>query len=47
MPFGEQFAVSFRLRTPKPDARMPAAVGLFGGPENGGESLVGSGLEQR
>ena len=26
---------------------MPAAVGLFGGPENGGESLVRSGLEQR
>ena len=25
---------------------MPAAVGLFGGPENGGESLVWSGLEQ-
>jgi len=46
MPFGEQFAVSFRSRTPKPDARMPAAVGLFGGPENGGESLVWSGLER-
>jgi hypothetical protein len=25
---------------------MPATVGLFGGPENGGESLVWSGLEQ-
>ena len=25
---------------------MPAAVGLFGGPENGGESLVRSGLER-
>ena len=29
MPFGEQFAVSFRSRTPKPDTQKPAAVGLF------------------
>jgi hypothetical protein len=30
--FGEQSAVTFRLRTPKPVPRMPAAVGLFRGP---------------
>ena len=29
MPFGERFAVSFRSRTPKPDAQKTAAVGLF------------------
>ena len=44
--FGERFTVSFRSRTPKPDAQKPAAVGLFGGVENGGESLVPSGLER-
>ena len=43
---GERIGRLFRHRTPKPDARMPAAVGLFGGPKNGGESLVRSGLEQ-
>ena len=43
---GEQFAVTFRKRTPKPDLRMPAAVGLFRGPENAGESLDRCRLEQ-
>ena len=33
-------------RTPNPDAQNLAAVGLFGGPENGGESLVRSELER-
>src|ERR1700722_9096837 len=45
-PIGERIGRSFRFRTPKLVARMPAAVGLFCGPENGGESLVRSRLER-
>ena len=45
-PFGERLGVSFRPRTPKPDAPKAAAVGLLRDPENGGESLGRRGLER-
>ena len=44
--FRERFAVLFRKRTPKPVARMTAAVGLFRGLRMGGESLDGRRLER-
>jgi hypothetical protein len=45
--FGERLGHSLRSRTPKPDAQKPAAVGLFSGLENRGETLWRRRLEQR